>query len=84
MAELGDAISQLSNKQYDQFKSSISDLLMDRLKGRIENEKYGVGQSIFADNDEETDEQPELELAQDEQPEIEEPEQTEETSDEEV
>ena len=84
MAELGDAISQLSNKQYDQFKSSISDILMDRLRGRIDNEKYGVGQSIFADSDEDMDEQSELELAQDEQPEVEEPEQAEETSDEEV
>ncbi len=49
MSEVKDAIDQLSHGQYDQFSSSVSDLLMDRLKGRIDNEKYAVGQSIFAD-----------------------------------
>lgn len=49
MSEVKDAIDQLSQGQYDQFSSSVSDLLMDRLKGRIDNEKYAVGQSIFAD-----------------------------------
>ena len=71
MSDLKDAIDQLSNKQYDQFKSSVSDMLMDRLKGRIDNERYNVGQSIFADQEEDM-------------PEVEEPEQPEETSDEEV
>ena len=54
---------------------------MDRLKGRIDNEKYAVGQSIFAD-------EPEAELDSEDQvdvePEIHELEQPEETSDEEV
>ena len=70
MSEVKDAIDQLAAKQYDQFSSTVSDLLMDRLKGRIDNEKYAVGQSIFAD-------EPEAELAD-------ELEQPEETSDEEV
>lgn len=81
MSELEDAITQLSNKQYDQFKSSVSDMLMDRLKGRIDNEKYAVGQSIFNDQDEQ---EAQAELDQDYQPEVEESEQQEETSDEEV
>lgn len=84
MADLEDAINQLSNKQYDQFKTSVSDMLMDRLKGRIDNEKYSVGQSIFADESEEDIEQPEVDMAADDQPAVEEPEQQEETSDEEV
>jgi hypothetical protein len=75
MAELKDIINQLSDKQYDQFQSSISDVLMDRLKDRIENEKYAVGQSIFADQDTEI---------QDDQLDDEDWEQQEETSDEEV
>ena len=75
MAELKDIINQLSDKQYDQFQSSISDVLMDRLKSRIENEKYAVGQSIFADQDTEI---------QDDQLDDEDWEQQEETSDEEV
>lgn len=50
MPQVKDAIDQLSQGQYDQFSSSVSDLLMDRLKGRIDNEKYAVGQSIFADD----------------------------------
>lgn len=70
MPEVKDAIDQLAAKQYDQFSSTVSDLLMDRLKGRIDNEKYAVGQSIFADG-------PEAELDD-------ELEQPEETSDEEV
>jgi hypothetical protein len=81
MAELGDAISQLSNKQYDQFKSSISDILMDRLRGRIDNEKYSVSQSIFAD---ETEAEEDNEDQVDVEPELDELEQPEETSDEEV
>ena len=55
---------------------------MDRLKGRIDNEKYAVGQSIFAEDE------PEAELESEDQvdvePEIDELEQPEETSDEEV
>lgn len=78
MSDLKDAIDQLSNKQYDQFKSSVSDMLMDRLKGRIDNERYNVGQSIFADQE------VEAELEAEDMPEVEEPEQPEETSDEEV
>ena len=75
MSEVKDAIGQLADKQYDQFSSTVSDLLMDRLKGRIDNEKYAVGQSIFA---EEEPEQIDAELDSDEL------EQPEETSDEEV
>jgi hypothetical protein len=81
MSELEDSIAQLSNKQYDQFKSSVSDMLMDRLKGRIDNEKYAVSQSIFNDQDEQ---EAQAELDQDYQPEVEESEQQEETSHEEV
>jgi hypothetical protein len=81
MPEVKDAIDQLAAKQYDQFSSTVSDLLMDRLKGRIDNEKYAVGQTIFAD-------EPEAELDNEDQvdvePEIDELEQPEETSDEEV
>jgi hypothetical protein len=73
MSEVKDAIDQLAAKQYDQFGSTVSDLLMDRLKGRIDNEKYAVGQSIFAD-------EPDAELDSEDQ----ELEQSEETSDEEV
>ena len=51
MTETKDAIDHLAAKQYDQFSSTVSDLLMDRLKGRIDNEKYAVGQSIFADQE---------------------------------
>jgi hypothetical protein len=73
MPEVKDAIDQLAQGQYDQFGTTVSDLLMDRLKGRIDNEKYAVGQSIFADDQSEDD----LDLdGQIEQPE--------ETSDEEV
>jgi len=77
MPEVKDAIDQLAAKQYDQFSSTVSDLLMDRLKGRIDNEKYAVGQSIFA---EEEPEQVDAELDSEDQ----ELEQPEETSDEEV
>ena len=77
MPEVKDAIDQLAAKQYDQFSSTVSDLLMDRLKGRIDNEKYAVGQSIFA---EEEPEQVDAELDNEDQ----ELEQPEETSDEEV
>jgi len=55
MSEVKDAIDQLDQGQYDQFSSSVSDLLMDRLKGRIDNEKYAVGQSIFASSQSEED-----------------------------
>ena len=55
MSEVKDAIDQLGPGQYDQFSSSVSDLLMDRLKGRIDNEKYAVGQSIFASSQSEED-----------------------------
>ena len=75
MSEVKDAIDQLAAKLYDQFSSTVSDLLMDRLKGRIDNEKYAVGQSIFA---EEEPEEVDAELDGDEL------EQPEETSDEEV
>jgi hypothetical protein len=77
MSEVKDAIDQLAAKQYDQFSSTVSDLLMDRLKGRIDNEKYAVGQSIFA---EEEPEEVDAELDSEDQ----ELEQPEETSDEEV
>jgi len=77
MSEVNDAIDQLAAKQYDQFSSTVSDLLMDRLKGRIDNEKYAVGQSIFA---EEEPEEVDAELDSEDQ----ELEQPEETSDEEV
>ena len=77
MPEVKDAIDQLAAKQYDQFSSTVSDLLMDRLKGRIDNEKYAVGQSIFAD---EQPEEVDAELDSEDQ----ELEQPEETSDEEV
>ena len=77
MSEVKDAIDQLAAKQYDQFSSTVSDLLMDRLKGRIDNEKYAVGQSIFA---EEEPEEVDAELDNEDQ----ELEQPEETSDEEV
>ena len=88
MPEVKDAIDQLANKQYDQFRSTVSDLLMDRLKGRIDNEKYNVGQSVFADQESESDDEDievdsELEDGVEVEPEIEE-EQPEETSDEEV
>jgi hypothetical protein len=75
MSDLDTAIDQLSHGQYNQFKTTVSDLLMDRLKGRIENEKYSVSQSIFNDDEAEVDIEPEQ---------IEEPEMPEETSDEEV
>lgn len=77
MSEVKDAIDQLAAKQYDQFSSTVSDLLMDRLKGRIDNEKYAVGQSIFAE------EEPE-EIDADAKLNSDELEQSEETSDEEV
>ena len=77
MSEVKDAIDHLAAKQYDQFSSTVSDLLMDRLKGRIDNEKYAVGQSIFAE------EEPE-EIAADAELDSDELEQPEETSDEEV
>lgn len=82
MAESKDAIDQLAAKQYDQFSSTVSDLLMGRLKGRIDNEKYSVGQSIFADESEEEELESEDQI--DVEPEIDELEQPEETSDEEV
>ena len=82
MAESKDAIDQLAAKQYDQFSSTVSDLLMGRLKGRIDNEKYSVGQSIFADKSEEEELESEDQI--DVEPELDELEQPEETSDEEV
>lgn len=88
MPEVKDAIDQLANKQYDQFRSTVSDLLMDRLKGRIDNEKYAVGQSIFADEseaEEEADLEASAELEDVEvESEMQDEEQPEETSDEEV
>tara|TARA_S200002703_G_scaffold120644_1_gene106463 strand:- start:224 stop:472 length:249 start_codon:yes stop_codon:yes gene_type:complete len=82
MPEVKDAVDHLAAKQYDQFSSTVSDLLMDRLKGRIDNEKYSVGQSIFADESEEEELESEDQI--DVEPEIDELEQPEETSDEEV
>jgi|TARA_R100000084_G_scaffold50963_1_gene21205 hypothetical protein len=81
MAESKDAIGQLAAKQYDQFSSTVSDLLMDRLRARIDNEKYSVSQSIFAD---ETEAEEDNEDQVDVEPELDELEQPEETSDEEV
>jgi hypothetical protein len=86
MSDLKDAIDQLANKQHDQFSTTVSDLLMDRLKGRIDNERFKVGQSIFADEEpEQVEAQLDTsdELGQDE-PQVAEFEQPEETSDEEV
>ena len=81
MPKVKDAIDQLAAKQYDQFSSTVSDLLMDRLRGRIDNEKYSVSQSIFAD---ETEAEESNEDQVDVEPELDELEQPEETSDEEV
>lgn len=43
------AVDQLFNGEYNDFKDSVKDVLMNKLNDRIDTERYSVGQAMFAD-----------------------------------
>ena len=72
MTDTTDAVNNLATGQYSDFKSNIEDMLMDRLKDRIENQKVAVGMSMYQgeedyDLDEVEYEEPEFEEGTDEE-----------------
>jgi len=72
MPEPIDAVNQLTRDETSAFQNSIEDMLMDRLKDRIENQKVAVGMSMYQnEQDLEIDdveyEEPEFEEGTDEE-----------------
>ena len=51
MSEPIDAINHIARDETSAFQSSIEDMLMDRLKDRIENQKVAVGMSMYQNED---------------------------------
>ena len=51
MSEPIDAINHIAKDETSAFQSSIEDMLMDRLKDRIENQKVAVGMSMYQNED---------------------------------
>jgi len=47
MSEPIEAINQLARDETSAFQNSIEDMLMDRLRDRIENQKVAVGMSMY-------------------------------------
>ena len=71
MSEPIDAINHIARDETSAFQSSIEDMLMDRLRDRIENQKVAVGMSMYQDDDYDLDdyeyEEPEFEEGTDEE-----------------
>ena len=66
MADTMDAINQMFDQDYNEFRNSVNDILIDKLQGRIDNERIAVGQAIFADETEEDDIDPATQFEEDE------------------
>lgn len=65
--DVKDAIRFAHNDSASNFQDSINDLLMDKLRNRIEVEKVAVAQKFFNQTEDEiTDEAPEVEQEQEE------------------
>lgn len=54
MTQPMDAIDHLVNGENNEFRGAIEDMLMARVRDRIDNERIAVGQTMFA-NEEESD-----------------------------
>ena len=72
MSEPIDAINHIARDETSAFQNSIEDMLMDRLKDRIENQKVAVGMSMYQgeedyDLDQVEYEEPEFEEGTDEE-----------------
>jgi hypothetical protein len=73
MADTNDAIDNIARGEYSAFNNAVTDMLMDRLKDRIDNEKVAVGMSMYQNNEEDYDlddveyEEPEFEEGTDEE-----------------
>lgn len=63
--DVKDAVKFAHSDSASNFQDSINDLLMDKLRNRIEVEKVAVAQKFF-NQDEFTDEAPEEEIEQEE------------------
>jgi len=50
MSTSREAVDQMFDQDYSNFRDSIQDILMDKLRGRVENEKIAVGQALFSDD----------------------------------
>ena len=61
-----DAINQMFDQDYNEFRNSVNDILIDKLQGRIDNERINVGQAIFVDETEEDDIDPATQFEEDE------------------
>ena len=60
MSDAATAVDHLFNGEYNNYKQSVNDILMNKLRDRVDTERFNVGQSMFAD------EQPEEELSDEE------------------
>lgn len=73
MADTNDAIDNIARGEYSAFNNAVTDMLMDRLRDRIDNEKVAVGMSMYQNNETEYDlddveyEEPEFEEGTDEE-----------------
>ena len=73
MPEPIDAINHIARDETSAFQNSIEDMLMDRLRDRIDNQKVAVGMSMYQNSEEEYDvedydyEEPEFEEGTDEE-----------------
>jgi len=72
MSEPIDAINHIAKDETSAFQNSIEDMLMDRLRDRIENQKVAVGMSMYqSEEDYDLDnieyEEPEFEEGTDEE-----------------
>jgi len=47
MSDPATAINHLFDREYNEFKQSVNDILMDKLQDRIGNEKIVVSQKMF-------------------------------------
>lgn len=47
MSDVRAAVDQLVSGQHNDFKQSVSNILMGKLKDRVDTERYNVGQSMF-------------------------------------
>ena len=64
-----DAINFLQYGQSAEFESSVQDMLMNRVRDRIDNERFAVAQTMFdnSDIDSDYDDAEELEVDSDEE-----------------
>lgn len=53
MSQLEQAVDQLFSGDYNDYKETVNDILMNKLKDRIDSERYAVGQAMFASQEEE-------------------------------